>query len=374
MIADPKRGVNHYGRRLGNKAKPSHRELLCGMTDAALLQKPDSFDTLLKLLAEAGCEVRRCGNTLSLRHPDRKGFVRLSSIDGYTEDELRTVLAGKKEHTPRKKRNQTTQRKNTLLIDIEAKLQTGKGGGYERWAKVFNVKQMAQTYNYLREHGLLVYAELEEKASAATEQFHALSAQIKAAEVRMAEIAVLKTHIANYAKTRDVYAGYRKAGYSKKFLAEHEGDILLHKAAKKAFDELGVKNLPSVKSLQEEYAKLLAEKRRLMPNIAPPVTRCASCCSTSRTWTECWTKMSAARKESRSMTAGNGYAPKRFAETRSRTILCVQRVSGALPLTSRGQFSRRRKLPEKQSGYLFALLATFSPVLRSDASCVSLHR
>ena len=179
----------------------------------------------------------------------------------YTEDALCAVLAGKKEHTPRKKRSQTTQKKDTLLIDIEAKLQAGKGVGYERWAKVFNVKQMAQTYNYLREHGLLDYGELEEKVTAATEQFHALSAQIKAAETRMAEIAVLKTHIINYAKTRDVYAGYRKAGYSKKYLAEHEGDILLHKAAKKAFDELGVKKLPSVKSLQEEYAKLLAEKK-----------------------------------------------------------------------------------------------------------------
>ncbi len=216
----------------------------------------------LKLLAEAGCKVRRRGNTLSLRHPGRKGFVRLSSIDGnYTEDALRAVLAGKKEHTPRKKRTQATRKKDALLIDIEAKLQAGKGVGYERWAKVFNVKQMAQTYNYLREHGLLDYAELEEKAAAATEQFHALSAQIKAAETRMAEIAVLKTHIINYAKTRDVYAGYRKAGYSKKYLAEHESDILLHKAAKNAFDELGVKKLPSVKSLQEEYAKLLAEKK-----------------------------------------------------------------------------------------------------------------
>ena len=132
---------------------------------------------------------------------------------------------------------------------------------YERWAKVFNVKQMAQTYNYLREHGLLDYGELEDRAAAATERYHALSAQIKAAETRMAEIAVLKTHIINYAKTRDVYAGYRKAGYSKKYLAEHEGDILLHKAAKKAFDDLGVKKLPTVKSLQEEYAKLLAEKK-----------------------------------------------------------------------------------------------------------------
>ena len=45
------------------------------------------------------------------------------------------------------------------------------------------------------------------------------------------------------------------------YLADHGGDILLHKAAKKAFDELGVRKLPSVKSLQEEYAKLLSEKK-----------------------------------------------------------------------------------------------------------------
>lgn len=58
---------------------------------------------------------------------------------------------------------------------------------------------------------------------------------------------------------------YRKAGYSKKFLAEHESDILLHKAAKKAFDEMGIKKLPTVKSLQAEYAELLAEKKKLYP-------------------------------------------------------------------------------------------------------------
>ena len=72
---------------------------------------------------------------------------------------------------------------------------------------------------------------MEARAAAATERYHTLSAQIKAEEGRMAEIVVLKTHIANYAKTRNVYTAYRKADYSKKYLAEHEGDILLHKAA-----------------------------------------------------------------------------------------------------------------------------------------------
>ena len=261
VIHEPKRGGSHYGKWLGDKAKPTHRELLCALIDDAITQKLTDFDSLLKLLADAGCEVRRRGNTLSLRHPDRKGFIRLASIDGYTEDELRAVLAGEKEHTPRRNRAQTTPKKDTLLIDIEAKLQAGKGSGYERWAKVFNIKQMAQTYNYLRQHGLLNYEELEARAAGATERFHTLSEQIKAAEGRMAEITVLRTHIANYARTRDVYIGYRKAGYSKKYLAEHESDILMHRAAKKAFDELGVKKLPTVRCLQDEYAKLLAEKK-----------------------------------------------------------------------------------------------------------------
>ena len=65
----------------------------------------------------------------------------------------------------------------------------------------------------------------------------------------MAEIAVLRTHIVNYAKTRETYVAYRKAGYSKKFREEHEADILLHQA-KNAFEDLGVKKLPKVKSLQ----------------------------------------------------------------------------------------------------------------------------
>ena len=67
-------------------------------------------------------------------------------------------------------------------------------------------------------------------------------------EKRMAEIAVLRTHIVNYAKTREVYVAYRKAGYSKKFREEHEEEILLHQAAKNAFDEMGVKKLPKVKA------------------------------------------------------------------------------------------------------------------------------
>lgn len=264
IVENPKRHGKSYNKWLGDAAKPSQRELLRTAIDEALVKKPADFDALLKLLQEAGVEVSRRGKSLRLKAPGWKNVARMDSLgDGYDEPELRAVLSGEKEHTPRKNnaRSEPEPPRVNLLVDIQAKLKAGKGAGYERWAKSFNLKQMAQTLNYLTEHGLLEYGKLAEKTTAATARYNELSTQIKTAEKRLAEIAVLKTHIINYSKTREVYAAYRKAGYSKKFLAGHESDILLHKAAKKAFDELGVKKLPTVRSLQAEYAALLSEKK-----------------------------------------------------------------------------------------------------------------
>lgn len=131
--------------------------------------------------------------------------------------------------------------KVNLLIDIQAKIQTGKGSGYERWAKIFNLKQAAQTLIFLKENGLTEYAQLEKKSAEATTAFNDISAKIKQTETRMKEISELQKHISNYSRTREVYVQYRKAGYNKKYYAEHEGEILLHQSAKKAFDALGLK-------------------------------------------------------------------------------------------------------------------------------------
>lgn len=261
IIEQPTRGKKSYNKWLGELAKPSARELLRLDIDDALAKKPADFEAFLKLIQEAGYEVKR-GKNISLKGDGQERFMRLASLgNGYSEDDIRHDLAGSKSYTLRKKIIKATPQKINLLVDIQAKLQAGKGVGYERWAKVFNLKQMAQTLNYLTEHGLLEYGELAEKAAAITTQYNEHSARIKAAEQCLAEIAVLKMHIINYAKTRDIYVSYRESGYSKKYLAEHESDILLNKAAKKAFDDLGVKKLPTVKSLQIEYATLLSDKK-----------------------------------------------------------------------------------------------------------------
>ena len=259
----PKRRGQSYNKWLGDAAKPSHKEQLRQAIDRALEQKPASLEELLCLLEQDGFTVHQRGKTISIGVEGWGNNVRFERLgDGYTLDDLLAVLSGQKEHTPRKHpAPQAVPPKVNLLVDIQAKLQAGKGAGYARWAKVFNLKQMAQTLNYLSEHGLLDYADLETKTAEETARYNALSDQIKAAEKRMAEIAVLRTHIVNYAKTRETYVAYRKAGYSKKFRQEHEEEILLHQAAKEAFNELNVKKLPTVKELQTEYAQLLADKK-----------------------------------------------------------------------------------------------------------------
>ena len=107
------------------------------------------------------------------------------------------------------------------------------------------------------------YDDLKDRTAAAVTKFNDLSAEIKDLEAQMSDNAELQKQIINYAKTREVYTEYRKSGYSKKFRAKHETEILLHQAAMKYFDGLGDKKLPTVKALRREYTELLARKRKV---------------------------------------------------------------------------------------------------------------
>ena len=101
---------------------------------------------------------------------------------GYTPADLRAVIAGEMDHTPRKRLASKTapeKRSGNLLVDIQEKLRNGKGASYARWATLFDLKQMAQTVAYLQENELLDYDTLAEKASAASARYHAISLAIQ---------------------------------------------------------------------------------------------------------------------------------------------------------------------------------------------------
>ena len=244
--------------------RESNRDRLCGIIDTILAEKPEDYEAFLQKLEQQGYEVKR-GKYTAVKGARQKRFIRFRTLGaGYSEDEIKAVLEGKAKHQPYQKQPPKEQ-PFRLLVDIQSKLAEGKGEGYAQWAKRYNLKEMSKTLIFLQENKIGSIEELRERAAAATERYHAMGDSIKAAEARLTEIAVLKTHIINYAKTHEVYAAYRKAGYSKAFLEAHREEITLHKAAKAAFDEAGLKKLPKVKDLNVEYAELLAKKKTAYP-------------------------------------------------------------------------------------------------------------
>ena len=260
VIEKPQHGSSAYNKWHGFKGKPSHREFLRIAIDEALEQKPHDFDAFLSLLADQGFKVKN-GKHLTFVHDDFKQNIRMYTLgDEYSEDAIRAIIKGQRIHQPKKRRTVWDKNRPQSIIDIQAKLAAGMGEGYRRWATVENLKRMAKTKLYMDEHGFSYEAMADRKAELSAKEKE-LTVKITEAQNRIAEINVLKTHIVNYSKTRDVYVAYRKSGYSKKYLEEHEADIIIHKAAKKAFDEMGVKKLPTVKSLQVEFADLLTAKK-----------------------------------------------------------------------------------------------------------------
>lgn len=245
--------------------KESNRDKLCSVIDGILLnEKPASFEGFLQKLEQQGYKIKREKYT-SVKGTRQKRFIRFRTLGaGYSENEIKAVIAGEAERRPHQKQPPKEQPFH-LLVDIQAKLSEGKGEGYARWAKRYNLKELSKTLIFLQENKIGSIEEMQERVNAATAQYHELGDSIKAAEQRMTEIAVLRAHIVNYAKTRSVYDAYRKAGYSKKFLEEHREQITLHKAAKAAFDEANLKKLPKVKELDAEYAALLSQKKAAYP-------------------------------------------------------------------------------------------------------------
>ena len=201
-------------KRIVYPPKESNRDRLCGIIDTILAEKPEDYEAFLQKLEQQDYEVKR-GKHTAVKGKGQKRFIRFRTLGiGYGEDEIKAVLEGKAKHHPYQKQPSKEQ-PIQLLVDIQGKMAEGKSVGYKKWATKFDLKEMSKTLLFLQEQKISSAEELRERASAATERYHAMGDSIKAAETRLAEIAVLKTHIINYAKTRPVYDAYRKSAMPK---------------------------------------------------------------------------------------------------------------------------------------------------------------
>lgn len=264
VIEKPKEKGKHYAEWASGRRGASWKDRLRRTIDR-VLPTVSSYEEFLAAMRQEGYEIQTTRKVLSFRlaGEGQERFTRAKTLGAdYTEEALKERI-GRPMKRPRRRSAQLQKNgRVNLLLDIQSRLQ-GRGPGYERWLKIHNLKEAAKTLNFLTEHGITEYDLLAARASSAAAEFEQVSSAIKQYEKRMEQVAALKTHIINYAKTRDVFAAYRKARPKDRaaFRTAHEAELLLHEAAKRAFDDLGSKKLPTVKVLQEEYADLLAKKK-----------------------------------------------------------------------------------------------------------------
>ena len=235
--------------------------------DTLRKQISDVLDTAMsfedfsdRLLQQYGITVKESRGRLSYLPAGRTKFIRAHSIGDKFEKGL--VLAALQENAERKRTIQFKSDRIGKLVDIQAKLKQGKGIGYERWAKKYNLKAMAQTLILLQEHGLLNEDALNQRIAELETKYHDALAVVKDLEGRMNANKELRYHIAAYTSTKSIAQQFNTAKQPAAFEEQHRAKLTAYRAAAAYFKANNITKLPSPKKLEAEYAQLASEKAK----------------------------------------------------------------------------------------------------------------
>ena len=247
------------------------------------MSEATTFDEFSTLLLRQGVIVKESRGRLSYLTPDRTkpitarklgdDFDKAAVLALLTHNAHRAAEQTKaipkypvavKKPSQGEKPTKTTPADNTLqrMVDRAAKRAEGKGIGYDRWAAVHNLKQMAATVAAMEQYGFTP-DELDAACSAAYAAMQESLTELKQVEKTLNGKKELQRQVLAYSKTRPARDGLKqqknakaKAAYRQK----HESDFIIADAAARYFRENGISKLPSYKALQAEIEALIKEK------------------------------------------------------------------------------------------------------------------
>lgn len=247
-----------YIEHAAEKSGTSYKEKLKSAIDR-LIPQVSTFEELIKRLKAEGYEIKR-GKYISCRADGQERFTRLKTLGvDYTEEAVAARIAG----APRPSRQpKTAGKKINLLIDIQNNLKAQESAGFAHWAKINNLKQAAKTLNFLTEHGITHYEQLQGKLDEVVTAQDQVLSSIKEKEQRIADIGLLIKHVATYREYKPVYERYKKSSDKEKFLRGQESKLILFEAAARALKQMGVQKLPDTAALQAERDTLTEEKQK----------------------------------------------------------------------------------------------------------------
>ena len=230
----------------------------------SVLRKATSLeDFSAQLLQEHGIALTESRGRFSYRTADRiKPITSRKLGDDFSKERVLAILAENAEHqkTAALHRTDPTPDKVSRLIDIQAKLASGKGAGYERWAKVFNLKQMAKSMALLSEHGVSTEAELAQRIDELQSQYSEVLEVVKDLETRIDENRELSRHVSVYIQNRKFAQQVKTAKKPEAFREQHRAELTAYQAAAAYFKAHNIKKLPSLKQLDAEQETLISEK------------------------------------------------------------------------------------------------------------------
>ena len=253
-------------------------------TIRAALSAATSFEDFSSLLLREGVTVKESRGRLSYLTPDRTKPITARKLgDDFDRAAVFAVLeqnavraTEKAAAIPESPRHGKTGIQSTKapqaapkqdgvqrLVDIEQKKAEGKGRGYERWATMHNLKQMAATLNVYQEYGFTSPEQLEAAVDTAYQEMRQTSGKLKTLETKLQGKKELQQQVLAYAKTKPARDGL-KAQKSEKARAAYrqanESDFIIAEAAARYFKAHGITKLPARKALQAEIEQLISEK------------------------------------------------------------------------------------------------------------------
>ena len=245
------------------------------------------FDEFSSLLLREGVAVKESRGRLSYLTPDRTKPITARKLgDDFDRAAVLAVLERNAARATEKaaaipeyprhgktgiqptKAPQTAPKQDGVqrLVDIEQKKAEGKGKGYEHWAKIHNIKQMAKTLNVYQQYGFTSPEQLEAAVDTAYQEMRQTSGELKALETKLQGKKELQRQVLAYAKTKPARDGL-KAQKSEKARAAYrqanESDFIIAEAAARYFKAHGITKLPARKALQDEIEQLVSKKSGL---------------------------------------------------------------------------------------------------------------
>ena len=119
----------------------------------------------------------------------------------------------------------------------------------------------------MREKAFQSMEELDAKVHTVTAEFDAAADLLKNTEAQLRETKAMKQHIPELRTHQRSVRRLQKEQNPEAFYEEHRADLAMHLAAKKYFDESGLKALPKVKDLTSRIQELMTEQKKAVSEV-----------------------------------------------------------------------------------------------------------